>query len=395
MSFEKNVCEVQANLEQQGLDGWLLADDHGHNNAAYLFLGIPQGKMLTRRFFYWIPKQGDPVKIIPKIEPYTLDHIPGKKLIYCSWQEVEAALGSILKGCCKIAMEYSPRHALPNVSKVDAGLIDLIREYGVEVVSSANLLQKYTSVWTAEQFSTHLRAAEVLCNIVDSTWRYIETSLNESLEITEYAVQQFMLDLMTKNECISADPPICAVNEHSADPHYAPDPSVALILKKGDFILLDLWCKLNQPDAVYADITRVGVIHGSPTQKQEDVFSVVKRARDAATNFVRTRLAAKESIKGWMIDQVCRDVISEAGYGNFFIHRTGHNIGTNVHGSGANLDNFETHDFRDILPGTCFSIEPGIYLPEEFGVRLEYDVFVHLDGNIEITGGIQEGIYLS
>ena len=389
MAFQDILKEVQHILAEQGIDGWLLADDHGHNTLAYTFLQIPLGKMTTRRFFYWIPQRGTPIKIIPKIEPYTLDHLPGEKRLYRSWQEMEKSLQDLLKGKQTVAMEYSPRHALPNVSKVDAGLVDLIRGFGVDVVSSANLLQKYTSVLTQEQILTHLKAAQILCDIVQATWDHIGTALDAGDPITEYTVQQFMLDQMAQRGCVTADPPICAANAHSADPHYAPTQSGASLLHKGDYILLDLWCKLDQPYAIYADITRVGVIKGTPTHKQQEIFSIVKSARDSATEFVKKRFTEKQPVMGWEVDQVCRDVIEKAGYAEFFIHRTGHNIGSEVHGSGANIDNFETHDTRPILPGTCFSIEPGIYLPGEFGVRLEYDICIHPDGRPEVTGGIQ------
>lgn len=393
MDFEGILNEVQGSLAERGLDGWLLADDHGHNTPAYEFLQIPPGKMTTRRFFYWIPVSGDPVKVIPKIEPYTLDHIPGRKELYRSWQEMEKALEVILKGKRKIYMEYSPRHALPNVSRVDAGLVDLIRAFGAEVVSSVELLQKYTSVLSDEQMDMHRKAAQILSDIVDETWSYIAKGLVEQIPLTEYMVQQFMLKQMSLRECITADPPICAVNAHSADPHYSLKESGSFQIRKGDFILLDLWCKLDQPHAVYGDITRVGIANAIPTVKQKEVFAIVKAAQDAATKLIQKRFEAKELVQGWEVDQVCRDVITEAGYGDFFIHRTGHSIGCEVHSSGANLDNLETHDVRNILPGSCFSIEPGIYLPGDFGIRLEYDVCVGRDGRVTVTGGSQDKIF--
>lgn len=392
MNFQNILNEVQSILAKRGLDGWLLADDHGHNTLAYTFLQIPSGKMTTRRFFYWIPVSGEPVKIIPKIEPYTLDHLPGEKVLYLSWKEMEQALESLLQGKRQIAMEYSPRHALPNVSKVDAGLVDLIRSFGVEIASSADLLQKYTSVLTDEQMKTHRQAAQILSAIVEAVWEHIRKGLETNEQMTEYTIQQFMLRQMAQRGCVTKDAPICAINAHSADPHYALNEASAFSIKKGDFILLDLWCKLDLPHAVYADITRVGIAKTRPTPKQKAVFAVVQAAQEAATHFVERRFAAKKAVQGWEVDQVCRDVISKAGYGEFFIHRTGHSIGCEVHSSGANLDNLETHDVRNILPGTCFSIEPGIYLPDEFGVRLEYDVCVDLNGQVTVTGGIQKEI---
>lgn len=390
MEFDKTLNEVQSLLEEQQIDGWLLYDFHRSNPLVYTFLNIPPGKLLSRRFFYWIPQKGEPIKILPQIEPHTLDHLPGVKWLYKSWQELEKLLFSITVENAKVAMEYSPYNALPIISKVDAGTIELMRKNGAEIVSSANLVQRYTSVWSERQLQGHLAAADVLNEIVNRTWAFIEKSLQNKLSIDEYQVQQFMLDLMHQNQCITADPPTCAVNAHSADPHYGPTKDCSSPIHPGDFILLDLWCKQDTQDSVYADITRVGVAAPQATPRQVKIFNLVKAARDRATLFVKENYEKGQPIQGWEVDQACRDVIVEAGYGDYFIHRTGHNIGEEVHGSGANLDNLETHDFRELIPGTCFSVEPGIYLPQQFGVRLEYDIYLHPTGRIEITGGIQE-----
>lgn len=389
MSFEIKLKQVQSDLVMQDIQGWLVYDYRRSNSLAYTFLEIPSDKMVTRRFFYWIPQQGEPIKIVPLIEPYTLDHLPGKKWIYKGWQELEEWVFSIAGKNKKIAMEYSPNNALPNVSKVDAGTIDFLRKTGAEIVSSANLLQRYTSVWSSEQFNSHLIAARVLEDTVEKTWAFIERSLYKKKFLDEYKVQQFMLNLIHEAGCQTNDWPTCAVNAHSADPHYHPTLETALPICVGDFILLDLWCKQKIPHAVYADITRVGVA-GSPTQKHRDIFNIVKGARDSATMMVKEYYENQRPIEGWQVDQTCRDFIQEAGFGDYFIHRTGHNIGEEVHGPGANLDNLETHDYRQLLPGTAFSIEPGIYLPQEFGVRLEYDIYLDLNGKMHITGGIQE-----
>jgi Xaa-Pro dipeptidase len=324
------------------------------------------------------------------IESHTLDHVPGKKWIYRGWREFEDRLEDLsLKGK-RIAMEYSPCNALPIISKVDAGTVELVRKKGAEVVSSANLLQNDT-IWTPEQLAVHLEAADALNQIAEATWAFISLGLRNDQVLTDYRVQQFMLEEMEKRGLVTADPPICAVNAYSADPHYAPTLERAEPIQAGDFILIDLWCKKKKERSVYADIARVGVAAERPTDRQRDIFDIVKKARHAATDFIKDRLKEQKSIQGWEVDQICRDVIAQAGYGDYFIHRTGHNIGEHVHGPGANLDNFETHDVRCLLPGTCFSIEPGIYLPDEFGVRLEYDVY--LDGEkVLITGGIQEQI---
>jgi Xaa-Pro dipeptidase len=384
---------IQQALADMQCDGWLLYDFRRMNDLGCQFLEIPSDQLLTRRFFYWIPSQGEPIKLVHQVESHVLEHLPGKTQLYRTWQELEEHLLHLLRGCHQIAMEYSPRNAIPYVSKVDAGTLEIIKGFGVEVVSSADLLQKYTSVWSHFQFQKHLEAAEVLCVTASNTWDYLAHTLQSQAKITEYDVQQFMIAEMTRQECISSDPPICAVNAHSANPHYAPHSQCSTEIKRGDFVLIDLWCKKNIPTAVYADITRVAVAAPNPTPRQQEIFALVKKAQETGTGFLQSRLSQGRPPMGWEVDQVCRQVISDAGYGEYFVHRTGHNIGETDHGSGANLDNFETQDRRLLLPGTCFSVEPGIYLPGEFGVRLEYDVFIHPDGRtFQITGGIQDKI---
>ncbi len=393
MEFSVKLKEVQDSLIQQNIEGWLLYDYRGSNPLAYTFLEIPSGIFLSRRFFYWIPKEGNPIKIVPQIEPYTLDHLPGDKWLYRTWQELEKYLFSIAIENAQIAMEYSPNNSIPVISKVDAGTVDMIRKSGSQVVSSANLLQKYTSVWTGDQLKSHLLAEKVLCNVVDSTWEFISEKMKQGFPLTEYLVQQFMVDEIHKHGCIMDHHPICAVNANSANPHYAPHEATSSTIKPGDFILIDLWCKRDNEKAVYADISRVGVLGSKPTEQQQKIFEIVKEARDRATLFIKEHFENDKEIQGWQVDQVCRDFITESGYGEYFIHRTGHNIGEEVHGPGANIDNYETHDFRILLPGTCFSIEPGIYIPEQFGVRLEYDVYLDFSKGIKITGGIQKEIF--
>jgi len=389
MNISKKILEIQNELTLREIDGWMLYDFKRINPLVHKVLEIPKNQMMSRRFLYWIPKQGDPIKIVAAIESHILDHLPGMKWEYQSWQDLEKFLFTISFENRKIAMEYSPYNALPVISKVDAGTVDLIRKSGAEVVSSANLLQRYTSVWTERQLASHLYAAEVLDEVVAKTWSYIEQALLNDQIIDEYTVQQFMVKQIEEKECTAYEPPICAVNANSANPHYAPRKGNSLTLSKGDFILLDLWCKKIEPHSVYADITRVGVAAPSATARQEQIFSLVKNARDKATEFIQLRYEQKLPIQAWEVDQVCRNIITEAGFGDEFLHRTGHNIGEELHGEGANLDNFETHDFRLLIPGTCFSVEPGIYLKGEFGVRLEYDVYLQ-PSNIRITGGIQE-----
>lgn len=392
MDFKDEQAKIQKIIAEFEIDGWLFYDYHGSNLLAYHVLAIPQAQLLTRRFFYWIPSEGECVKIVPSIEPYTLDHLPGKKILYRTWQELDAHLSALLSGKKKIAMEYSPYNALPNVSKVDAGTVEWIRSKDVEVVSSADCLQLYKGKWSDEQLNSHLEAADVLNRIAEETWTFIKISLQSDQLLTEYNVQQFMLAKMHKAGCITADAPICAINANAANPHYSPNKETSLVLKKGDFILLDLWCKKDRPHAVYADITRVGIAAKEPTSLQQEVFRIVKKAQEQATEYVVSQYSRGIQMEGWQVDRVCREVIQASGYGEFFVHRTGHSIGEDVHSFGANLDDFETHDTRRLLQGTCFSVEPGIYLPQQFGIRLEYDVYLGQKGEVKITGGCQEEI---
>ncbi len=392
MFSKEDLQNTQQAISQFQLDGWLLYDFRRSNDLACRFLAIPDNQLLTRRFFYWIPRQGEPVKIVHGIEEKVLDHLPGRKLLYNSWQGLEERLADTLKICKRVAMEYSPRNAIPYVSKVDAGTIDVVRDFGITVVSSADLLQKCISVWDSYKLQTHLAAAKTLCSIVDKAWALIAQRVKQGKTITEYDVQEFILEEFTKENCITSDSPICAVNAHSANPHYCAEKKQAETIKKGDLILIDLWCKQDLPKAVYADITRMGIAAKAPTPRQQEIFDIVKQARDAATELVKQRFTQGLPLMGCEVDQCCRDHIIDAGYGPYFIHRTGHNIDETDHGNGANIDNLETQDSRMLLAGTCFSIEPGIYLPGEFGIRLEYDVYVHHNGQIQITGGIQEAI---
>lgn len=391
MAFEKKILDVRKRLNEKGLDGWLFYDFRRSNELACKFLEISPEQIVTRRFFYWLPTRGEPIKIVHAIEN-PLEPLPGLSIRYRTWQELEARLADTLKGTKKIAMEYSPRNAIPYVSKVDGGTLDLVRSGGVEVVSSADLLQEYTSIWTSQQFQTHLTAANFLSDTVDNAWKFISQHIKQKRKLTEYQVQEFILREFSANGFICTDSPICAVNAHSADPHYTAKKTDSSLINPGDFILIDLWCKKNIPESVYADITRVAVAAEKPHPNQNKIFEIVKKARNTALGLVKERFASKMPLRGWEVDASCRKVIVDAGYGDFFTHRTGHNIGFNDHGDGAHIDDFETHDERLVIPGTCFSIEPGIYLPGEFGVRLEYDVFIHPDNRVQVTGGIQEEI---
>ncbi len=390
MQFDLKLKQVQQKLTELNWDGWLLYNYRRSNDLACDFLEISPEALITRRFLYWIPQKGKPIKIVHAIEEGVLNHLPGEKITFQTWKEWEERIQDILISSRVVAMEYSPRNALPNLSKVDAGIVDLIRQFAVQVVSSAPLLQHFTGIWNGEKWKLHREAADALCRIVDKVWGRIAHFLKEGKLLTEFDVQQFMAEQFGNEQCHSDDLPICAVNANSANPHYSPNPDTALPIQKGDLILIDLWCKKKVSQAVYADITRVAMASSEPPPLQNSIFHIVRQAQKAATKLVEERFLKKQPVMGWEVDQAARNVIQTAGYGDYFIHRTGHNIDTKDHGNGANIDNYETHDDRLLLPRTCFSIEPGIYLPGKFGIRLEYDVFIHEDGKIQTTGGEQD-----
>ncbi|MBM3207382.1 MAG: M24 family metallopeptidase [Chlamydiae bacterium] len=388
------VSQVQGLLKESNLDGWLIYDFQKRNSIGINFLEIPDSAHLTRRMIYWIPSIGDPIKIVSIIEPNHLDHLPGSKLQYFSWVDFQKLISSILVNCKRVAMEFSHHCSIPYQSIVDAGFVDLVRSFGVEVCSSAGFIQQFTCVLNEAQRKSHLEAAELLNYLAEDAWEYIFRSLRDNLLITEYHVQQRIKEGFVKRGFISQGDPICAVNANSSNPHYSPNENCSALVSKGDFILIDLWCKKLESKAVYADITRVAVAGGKPSDKQREVFSVVRNAQKAATEFVIENMKSHQPVRGCDVDKKARMVISEAGYEDFFVHRTGHNIFIEDHGPGTHLDSIETCDDRDIIPGTCFSIEPGIYLPDQFGVRLEYDILTARDGSCEITGGEQDQIKL-
>lgn len=390
--MQSKIKKIQAKLSEQEVDGWLLYDRHGSNRFVGKLLEIPPHLLVTRRFFYWIPSRGDPVKIVHAIEEHALENLPGQTYLYRSWQELEAAVAHVLKGSKRILMEYSPRNANPYVSTVDAGTLEVVKSFGVEILSSANLLQHFTSVLDEKQIASHLEAASILEKVVEKAWDFIKDQLKNNKPVTEYTVQQFILNEFKANGCISEGSPICAVNEHSALPHYIAVKQSAKEICLGDYILIDLWCKKDVPSGIYADITRVAIAAASPTHKQEEIFEIVKTAQEKAVNFIRTRTEANVPVYGAEVDDICRKYITDCGYGELFPHRTGHSIDTEVHGGGAHLDNLETADYRELLPGMCFSIEPSIYLPGEFGMRLEFDLLIKPDHSIEVTGGSEEKI---
>jgi Xaa-Pro dipeptidase len=375
--FDARVLRIQEAIRNQpGLDGWLFYDFRHLDPIAYRVLLLDGSLHVTRRWYYWIPAQGAPIKLQHRIEPHVLDGLPGEARSYVSWREQQRALGSMLHAARRIAMQYSPMNAIPYLSRVDAGTIDLIRSFQIEVVTSADLVQQFEAVWDEGQLASHRIAAEGLRAIVDEAFKWVGTSLGGRRSLTEYDLQQYILSRMEARGLMTSSPPIAAVNAHSADPHYGPSSESSAPIRQGDLVLIDLWAKQAGAGAVYADITWTGFVGPSIPERHQEIFEIVRQARDAAVTFTRDKVEAGVFPFGWEVDDVCRQVIQDAGYGKYFVHRTGHSIGEEVHGNGANIDNLETQDARRLLPSTCFSIEPGIYLPDEFGIRSELDVFL-------------------
>ena len=382
----ERVAKMQAALRQAHLDGWLLFDFRGSNPIASRVLLLPEGQMATRRWFYFIPAEGEPVKIVHAIEASQLDTLPGTPRVYGRWEELLFTLRETLKGRKQIAMEYSPEGAIPYVSRVDAGTVEMVRKAGPVVVTSADLVQTFEAVWTPAQREQHERAAVALRTLVDEAWTLVARRTAAAAVFDERSIQQHLADRMRELGLEFDHPPIVAIGPNAALPHYDVPQSGSSQIKRGDLLLIDIWAKVREEGAVYADITWMGQVSETVEERYAQVFSIVAAARDAAFEFVKKSAASGKLPMGWQVDDACRAVIQASGHGLHYIHRTGHSIGVQVHGDGANLDNYETRDERRLLPGTCFSIEPGIYVPGEFGMRSEIDVC--LDGTTPVvTGG--------
>jgi Xaa-Pro dipeptidase len=384
-----DIPSIQKALRKQSLDGWLFYDFRHRDPIATSVLGLGAG-MFTRRWFYLIPAKGAPRKLVHKIESRALDSLPGAKLEYASLEELESNLRRLLKNTRTVAMQYSPRNAIPYVSMVDAGTIEMVRRAGAKVVSSADLVQRFQATWTDEQFRSHQAAGAVVDRVTQEAFARAASIVRAGGAITEYELQQWILEQFRAGGVTTEEPPIVAVGPHSGDPHYEPTAAASSPIRAGDFLLLDMWGKTTAPDSVYYDITWVGYLGEKVPEKYAKIFSIVRAARDAAVAFVQQSVKAGRTIQGWQVDRTARDVIRKAGYAKNFVHRTGHSIGQTVHGNGANMDSLETRDIRLVLPHTCFSIEPGIYLPE-FGIRSEVDVFVD-EKEARVTGPAQTEI---
>ncbi len=382
---------IQKSLRDFGLDGWLLYDFRGSNMLARRVLGLDEKAPGSRRIFYFVPAQGKPRKLVHRIETAALDSLPGDKAIYLPWQELEAGVADLLKGSKRVAMEYAPRISNPYVSRVDAGTIELVRSLGVEVVSSGDLIQRFEATWDDDQWRMHLEAEKVTTSAYDVAFPMIAERVRAGKTIREVEVQSAIMDHFHRHGLTTYSPPIVAVGPHSGDPHYEPVAGKDGVIGMGDFVLIDLWAKLDQPRSVYSDLTRVGYVGETVPSKFETIFQIVAGARDAAIACVKDAYAAGRPLQGWEVDAAGRRVIEEAGQGAFFIHRIGHNIGQEVHGNGAHMDNLETHEERLVMPRTCFSIEPGLYFAE-FGVRSEVNVYVDKGGVVHVTGGLQQTV---
>lgn len=374
MDTQEIIFEIQKHLQKQDIDCWLLYDFHHLNDLAINFLKIKEHA--TRRFFYLIPKSGSPIKILHYIEPSVLHFWPGEEYFYNSYRSLHEHLQKILLPFKKIAMEYSPNASLFYLSKVDGGTVDLIRSFGKEVVSSSSFLHYFTSTLDSEQMKSYKEAALFVDFLMDSAWNYVKNHVQNKKSITEYDIQQKILSLIQEHNYVTEHVPICAVNENSANPHYYPTKENFKPVKEGDFLLIDLWARKDKPRSIFADITRVFYLGNKPSFLHEKIFSIVYQAQTAAIDLLNNRLKEKKPLYGYELDRAARNVISSQGYEKNFLHKTGHSIDTSLHGSGTHLDDFEMHDDRQILENTCFSIEPGIYLPNQFGVRLELDVLV-------------------
>ena len=388
MGFDRSA--IQQALGEDGLDGWLLYDFHGSNPIARRIAGLGgAAKLTTRRWYYLVPASGEPRALVHRIEQNTLAHLPGERRIYSGRAELEAGLAELVRGMRRVAMEYSPACAIPYVSRVDAGTVERIRSLGAEVVSSGDLVQRFEAVWDRAALEAHRAASQHLHAIKDRTFALIRSRVAGGTP-TEYEVQRKMVEWFREAGLVTDCPPVVAAQESSGNPHYLPTAADHRPIRSGQIVLLDLWGKLDRPGAVYADITWVGFTGSAVPAEAAAVFGPAREARDAAIALVEERVGAGRPISGWEVDRAARNVIEAAGYGDRFVHRTGHSLGEEVHGNGVHMDDYETHDDRRLIPGTGFTIEPGIYL-DDFGVRTEINMHV---GNAEaaVTGPLQTEI---
>jgi Xaa-Pro dipeptidase len=384
MSFR--LEEMQSDLRAAKLDGWLFYDFRGRDPIAHRILQLPN-HMRTRRWFYFVPAKGTPKKLVHKIETQSLAAVPGDTLYYSGQDELRKNLKKIMRQAKMVAMQYSPKNAIPYVAMVDAGTVELVKSCGAKVVTSADLVQKYEACWTPAQLQSHLEAGKAIDRIVADAFAAAAKGVHSKKPLTEFELQQWILREFEKAGLMTEEGPDVAVNAHASDPHYAPSAELPTPIKEGDLLLLDVWGKTMAEGSVYYDISWVGYLGAEVPEKYTKVFGVITAARDKAVELIRASVAAGKPVQGWQVDKAARSVVEKAGYGKYFIHRTGHNIGTAVHGNGVNMDGLETHDSRRLIAGTCNSVEPGIYLPE-FGMRSEVNVYVG-ESEARVTGAVQ------
>jgi Xaa-Pro aminopeptidase len=387
-----SIPAVQSALKQEGLDGWLLYDFHGSNPIARRLTGLDQGgKMTTRRWYYVIPASGEPRKLMHAIEPYNLDHLPGSKTIYSQRDTLASGLKTVLDGLKRVAMEYSPANNIPYISRVDAGTVEVVRQHA-EVVSSGDLVQRFEAIWSDDAVATHRAASERLYRIKDRAFDFIRKGRQAGRRLTEIEVQRAMTGWFDEEGLITDAPPVVAAQENAGNPHYMPTDEQHRVVGDNEIVLLDLWGKLPDSGAVFADITWVGFTAPEVPDRYVKAFNAARDGRDAAVALVQQAAASGRELRGFEVDRACRDVIDRAGFGAQFIHRTGHSLGTEVHGNGVHMDDYETHDERRLIPGTGFTIEPGVY-SKEFGVRTEINMFVGAR-EATVTGPLQTAFVL-
>lgn len=379
---------IQIALRDAHLDGWLFYDHHGRDPLAYRILGLPEGQHVTRRWFYFIPAAGEPRKLVHRIESGRLDALPGAAAVYSSWQELERELAAILASATHLAMQYSPRNAIMYVSMVDAGTVELLRDMGKQIHSSADLVAQFEAVLSPDQIASHFEAQERIDRILAAVWPVIGQRSRSPHGTHEFDIVTWLAKAMQREGLVWEHGPNVSVGPNSADSHYEPSASNSHPIRPRDFLLIDIWGRMDRPGTCFYDITWTGVIGREPTRREQTVFEAVRDARDAAIDLVANAFAAARPIAGFVADDAARHVLEQRGFGDAFTHRTGHNIGNVLHGAGAHLDNLETHDERLLLPNTCFSVEPGAYFPGEFGVRAEVDM-IATPGRASVTGRVQ------
>jgi len=387
MSFD--FQKMQSDLRAAKLDGWLFYDFRGRDPIAHRILSLPPG-MRTRRWFYFVPAKGTPRKLVHKIESQSLAALPGQTLYYAGQEELRKNLAKTIGRTKIVAMQYSPRAAIPYVAMVDAGTIELVRGAGVKVVSSADLVQKYEACWTPQQLESHLAAGKAIDRIVRDAFQEAAKQVRDRKHFTEYDLQQWILREFDTAGIVREEGPDVAVNANASDPHYGPLAGKSAPIRVGDLLLLDVWGKASTPGSVYYDITWIGFLGAKVPERYAKIFRIARDAREKAVDLILSSIAGGKPLQGWQVDNVARSVIENAGYGKYFFHRTGHSIGESVHGNGANMDGLETHDVRHLIPRTCTSIEPGIYLPE-FGIRTEVNVYIG-EREARVTGAVQTDV---